>query len=138
MTFPHPFKCFIMLSPNIITDFELPINFLGWFPFLLLLLLLWVFFGNSFSGADAIWLSYSFKFVPFGMGRVSLLSTFTTSLWLRFFFGVGIGIVDAICSWFDFCSIFVCFTFSGNTEPFERYTWSRLNACSNKESSVGL
>ena len=63
---------------------------------------------------------------------VSFLSTFIISLLLRFFFGVVI-LVDGICSWSDFCSMIVCFTFAGNTGPFfERYILSHLDACSNK------
>ena len=53
---------------------------------------------------------------------------------VKVLFVVGTGIVDEICSWPDFCTIFFCFTFSGNSEPFyERYVSSRLDECSNKE-----
>ena len=115
-------------------DFELLINFLlaEWFLFLLLLLLLWVFFGDSFSEIDTIWLSG--KLAPFGMGRISLLSTFISSLFFKVLFWCW----HWWCRWNLFLVwdlfLFVCFMFSGNSEPFfERYISSSLDACSNKE-----
>ena len=75
-----------------------------------------------------------FKIAPFGMGRVLLLSIFITLLLLRFFLDVNVGGVDKIYSRSDFCFIFVCFKFAGNSEPFfEKNISSRLNACSNME-----
>lgn len=75
-----------------------------------------------------------FKIAPFGMGRVLLLSIFITLLLLRFFLDVNVGGVDKIYSRSDFCFIFVCFKFAGNSEPFfEKYISSRLNACFNME-----
>ena len=53
------------------------------------------------------------------------LSIFIASLFLRFFFAVGIGGVDRICYWSDLCCISTFFIFPGNSELFfERYILS--------------
>ena len=137
------------ISTNMMTDFEhgdielwTNLSLAGSFLFLLMLFLFWVSFGNSFTGTDEIWsfyleASFLFKVVPFGLGKVSLLLVLWASLFLRFFFGVGIDGADEICSWSYFSSIIVCSTFDGISPYSLWYTWSRPDVCSNKKLSVG-
>ena len=108
----HPFNCFIMLSPNMITDFELSTNFLlaWWFLFCCCCC--------CFQGLMQYLYLFPLNLCHFEWGGLNVVVIYNIAILFMFFFGDDTGVVDGICFWYDFCSIFVCFTFSGTVNLF--------------------